>query len=191
MCENDISNAYGIHNFLTASPEIPYCLLTSQKQIFKVTDVHTAAEMLYRLYDCIGPLLLLHKTQAIGSGTGILLAVTIIYQYFEIFVKEQSEMGGMINFIEKLIGKETNFTVTNEILIVQSKILQRMKEDRPYLIVHFPLLVANIHMGAIVDSRALCRSCEVAGINMNEDKTRQEPFPLQSKRGKNNKHRKK
>jgi len=31
---------------------------------------------------------------AIGSGTGILLAVTIIYQYFEIFVKEQSEVGG-------------------------------------------------------------------------------------------------
>jgi len=34
-------------------------------------------------------------TGAIGSGTGILLAVTIIYQYFEYFVKEQSEMGGM------------------------------------------------------------------------------------------------
>lgn len=32
---------------------------------------------------------------AIGSGTGILLAVTIIYQYFEIFVKEQSDMGGV------------------------------------------------------------------------------------------------
>ena len=32
---------------------------------------------------------------AIGSGTGILLAVTIIYQYFEIFVKEQQEMGGL------------------------------------------------------------------------------------------------
>jgi protein transport protein SEC61 subunit alpha len=31
---------------------------------------------------------------AIGSGTGILLAVTIIYQYFEIFVKEQTEVGG-------------------------------------------------------------------------------------------------
>jgi len=30
---------------------------------------------------------------AIGSGTGILLAVTIIYQYFEIFVKEQAEGG--------------------------------------------------------------------------------------------------
>ncbi|KAJ3176936.1 translocon subunit [Gaertneriomyces sp. JEL0708] len=28
---------------------------------------------------------------AIGSGTGILLAVTIIYQYFEIFLKEQHE----------------------------------------------------------------------------------------------------
>lgn len=32
---------------------------------------------------------------AIGSGTGILLAVTIIYQYFEVFVKEQQEMGGI------------------------------------------------------------------------------------------------
>lgn len=31
---------------------------------------------------------------AIGSGTGILLAVTIIYQYFEMFVKEQAEQGG-------------------------------------------------------------------------------------------------
>ena len=34
-------------------------------------------------------------TFACRSGTGILLAVTIIYQYFEIFVKEQSEMGSM------------------------------------------------------------------------------------------------
>ena len=32
---------------------------------------------------------------AIGSGTGILLAVTIIYQYFEMFVKEQVEQGGL------------------------------------------------------------------------------------------------
>jgi len=30
---------------------------------------------------------------AVGSGTGILLAVTIIYQYFEIFMKEQQEFG--------------------------------------------------------------------------------------------------
>ena len=33
---------------------------------------------------------------AIGSGTGILLAVTIIYQYFEVFVKEQQEMGSLL-----------------------------------------------------------------------------------------------
>ena len=32
---------------------------------------------------------------AIGSGTGILMAVTIIYQYFEMFVKEQAEQGGL------------------------------------------------------------------------------------------------
>ena len=38
---------------------------------------------------------LLFLAGAIGSGTGILLAVTIIYQYFEVFVKEQSEQGGM------------------------------------------------------------------------------------------------
>jgi len=45
---------------------------------------------------CIGALSVLADFMgAIGSGTGILLAVTIIYQYFEIFVKEQSEQGGM------------------------------------------------------------------------------------------------
>lgn len=32
---------------------------------------------------------------AIGSGTGILLAVTIIYQYFEMFAREQFESSGM------------------------------------------------------------------------------------------------
>ena len=40
-------------------------------------------------------LILTPNLGAIRSGTGILLAVTIIYQYFEIFVKEQQEMGGM------------------------------------------------------------------------------------------------
>jgi len=45
---------------------------------------------------CIGALSVLADfLGAIGSGTGILLAVTIIYQYFEYFVKEQTEMGGM------------------------------------------------------------------------------------------------
>jgi protein transport protein SEC61 subunit alpha len=43
---------------------------------------------------CIGALSVLADFMgAIGSGTGILLAVTIIYQYFEIFVKEQQEFG--------------------------------------------------------------------------------------------------
>jgi protein transport protein SEC61 subunit alpha len=44
---------------------------------------------------CIGALSVLADMMgAIGSGTGILLAVTIIYQYFEIFVKEQD--GGSV-----------------------------------------------------------------------------------------------
>lgn len=45
---------------------------------------------------CIGALSVMADFMgAIGSGTGILLAVTIIYQYFEIFVKEQQDLGGM------------------------------------------------------------------------------------------------
>ncbi|XP_059964285.1 protein transport protein Sec61 subunit alpha-like [Mesoplodon densirostris] len=45
---------------------------------------------------CIGALSMLADFfGAIGSGTGTLLAVTIIYQYFEVFVKEQAEVGGM------------------------------------------------------------------------------------------------
>jgi len=48
---------------------------------------------------CIGALsVFADLLGAIGSGTGILLAVTIIYQYFEIFVKEQQELGGLLNF---------------------------------------------------------------------------------------------
>merc|ERR1712230_121665 len=40
---------------------------------------------------CIGALTVIADFMgAIGSGTGILLAVTIIYQYFEIFVKENT-----------------------------------------------------------------------------------------------------
>ncbi|CAI8007566.1 Protein transport protein Sec61 subunit alpha isoform 2 [Geodia barretti] len=45
---------------------------------------------------CIGALSVLADFMgAIGSGTGILLAVTIIYQYFEVFMKEQQELGGL------------------------------------------------------------------------------------------------
>lgn len=45
---------------------------------------------------CIGALTVMADFMgAIGSGTGILLAVTIIYQYFEIFVKEQQKEGSV------------------------------------------------------------------------------------------------
>lgn len=48
---------------------------------------------------CIGALTIVADFMgAIGSGTGILLAVTIIYQYFEIFVKEQQEFGSSLFF---------------------------------------------------------------------------------------------
>merc|ERR1712086_1160402 len=48
---------------------------------------------------CIGALSVMADMMgAIGSGTGILLAVTIIYQYFEIFVKEQNDGGGISFF---------------------------------------------------------------------------------------------
>merc|ERR1712190_605612 len=41
---------------------------------------------------CIGALTVVADFMgAIGSGTGILLAVTIIYQYFEMFVKENGQ----------------------------------------------------------------------------------------------------
>lgn len=44
---------------------------------------------------CIGMLTVLADfLGAIGSGTGILLAVTIIFQYFEMFVKEQAKESG-------------------------------------------------------------------------------------------------
>jgi protein transport protein SEC61 subunit alpha len=45
---------------------------------------------------CIGALSVMADfIGAIGSGTGILLAVTIIYQYYEMFAKEEAEMGGL------------------------------------------------------------------------------------------------
>jgi len=48
---------------------------------------------------CIGLLTVLADfVGAIGSGTGILLAVTIIFQYFEMFVKEQAKEQGMSLF---------------------------------------------------------------------------------------------
>ncbi len=43
---------------------------------------------------CIGALTIVADFMgAIGSGTGILLAVTIIYQYYEAYEKERSQQG--------------------------------------------------------------------------------------------------
>jgi len=48
---------------------------------------------------CIGALTVIADfLGAIGSGTGILLAVTIIFQYFEMFVKEQAKESGSFFF---------------------------------------------------------------------------------------------
>lgn len=48
---------------------------------------------------CIGLLTILADfLGAIGSGTGILLAVTIIYQYYEVFEKNQN--GGEVGFVQ-------------------------------------------------------------------------------------------
>lgn len=45
---------------------------------------------------CIGALSVMADFMgAIGSGTGILLAVTIIYQYFELFAKEAADFGNV------------------------------------------------------------------------------------------------
>ena len=48
---------------------------------------------------CIGALTVVADfLGAVGSGTGILLAVTIIYQYFEMFSKEQGGKNGFFGF---------------------------------------------------------------------------------------------
>jgi len=50
---------------------------------------------------CIGALTVMADfLGAIGSGTGILLAVTIIYQYYEMFLKEQQGLGDSYQFTE-------------------------------------------------------------------------------------------
>lgn len=49
---------------------------------------------------CIGALTVVADFMgAIGSGTGILLAVTTIYQYFEMFVKESGSADAMSVFL--------------------------------------------------------------------------------------------
>ena len=81
--------------------------MTKEISISRVMHGHREKSMIHELNRyiptaaafgglCIGALsVMAYLMGAIGSGTGILLAVTIIYQYFEIFVKEQNELGGM------------------------------------------------------------------------------------------------
>ena len=53
---------------------------------------HGAAPVACASRCCIGVLTMFADfLGAIGSGTGILLAVTTIYQYFEMFVKENGQ----------------------------------------------------------------------------------------------------
>ena len=48
---------------------------------------------------CIGALIVLADFMGvIGSGTGILLAVTIIYQYYQTFEKERASELGFFGF---------------------------------------------------------------------------------------------
>jgi len=76
--------------------------LKDQQMIIKGHRDHATIKTLYRYIPtaaafgglCIGALSVLADFMgAIGSGTGILLAVTIIYQYFELFAKEAAEFG--------------------------------------------------------------------------------------------------
>jgi protein transport protein SEC61 subunit alpha len=76
--------------------------LRDQQMIMKGHRDHSVLKTLYRYIPtaaafgglCIGALSVMADFMgAIGSGTGILLAVTIIYQYFELFAKEASDFG--------------------------------------------------------------------------------------------------
>jgi len=73
---------------------IPYAFSSVLKQMEAVRALEAAAD-LSRSLGVGGPDDNSLVTAENGTITGILLAVTIIYQYFEYFVKEQTEMGGM------------------------------------------------------------------------------------------------
>jgi protein transport protein SEC61 subunit alpha len=85
-----------------SSPKDVAKQLKDQQMIIKGHREQSTIKTLYRYIPtaaafgglCIGALSVLADFMgAIGSGTGILLAVTIIYQYFELFVKETAESG--------------------------------------------------------------------------------------------------
>uniref|UniRef100_A0A6B2L2X9 Translocon Sec61/SecY plug domain-containing protein n=1 Tax=Arcella intermedia TaxID=1963864 RepID=A0A6B2L2X9_9EUKA len=76
--------------------------LKDQQMVIKGFREQSTIKVLYRYIPtaaafgglCIGALSVVADFMgAIGSGTGILLAVTIIYQYFELFAKEMAEFG--------------------------------------------------------------------------------------------------
>merc|ERR1719456_503071 len=81
--------------------------LRDQKMIMKGHRESSLIKMLNRYIPtaaafggmCIGALTVFADfLGAIGSGTGILLAVTIIYQYFEVFKKETSDGSSVFGF---------------------------------------------------------------------------------------------
>jgi len=78
--------------------------LSDQNMVYRGHRDNSLVKLLYRYIPtaaalgglCIGALSVgADFMGAIGSGTGILLAVTIIYQYFELFAKEAQEFGSM------------------------------------------------------------------------------------------------
>jgi len=87
-----------------SSPKDVAKQLADQNMVMKGHRDSSMMKLLYRYIPtaaafgglCIGALSVVADFMgAIGSGTGILLAVTIIYQYFELFVKEAQDLGFM------------------------------------------------------------------------------------------------
>ncbi|GAB5573290.1 protein transport protein Sec61 subunit alpha isoform X2 [Prionailurus iriomotensis] len=85
----------GPNNSVFSIEELPECIQSGWTALHPTSSGYIPTAAAFGGL-CIGALSVLADfLGAIGSGTGILLAVTIIYQYFEIFVKEQAEVGGM------------------------------------------------------------------------------------------------
>lgn len=87
-----------------SSPKDVAKQLAEQNMVMKGHRDTSLIKVLYRYIPtaaafgglCIGLLSVVADFMgAIGSGTGILLAVTIIYQYFELFAKESQDLGSM------------------------------------------------------------------------------------------------
>ena len=85
-----------------SSPKDVAKQLRDQNMVMKGHREGSLIKLLYRYIPtaaafgglCIGALSVMADFMgAIGSGTGILLAVTIIYQYFELFAKEAQDFG--------------------------------------------------------------------------------------------------